>query len=78
MIRTTILAPALLALAACGSAEAPEAAPGAVERTTRELDRNAAAEMNQVIRKADDEAAERADAAKKRIRASEKARTGGD
>ena len=72
------MAAGLTLLAACGSEPTPEAAPGAVERTTRELDRNAAAAMNSAIRKADDEAAGRADAAKNRIRASEKARTGGD
>ena len=77
-MRMTALAFALTPLAACGSAETPEAAPGAVERTTRELDRNAADQMNQALRKSDDEAAVRADAAKDRIAASEKARRGGD
>jgi predicted lipoprotein len=74
MMRPIILLAAAGALAACGQAETPTAEPGAVERTTRELDRNAAAEMNAVIRKADREADVRADVAKQRIADSERAR----
>ena len=75
MMRPFILLAAAGALAACGESDnTPKAAPGAVERTTRELDRNAAAEMNAVIRKADREADVRADVAKQRIADSEKAR----
>jgi hypothetical protein len=74
MMRPTILLAAASALAACGQSDTPTAAPGAVERTTRELDRNAATEMNALIRKADREADERADVAKQRIADSERAR----
>ena len=77
-MRIAPLFAAFIALAACGSSETQEAAPGAVERTTRELDRNAAAELKTTIRKADREADARADAAKRRIAASEKARRNGN
>jgi hypothetical protein len=74
MMRPIILLAAAGALGSCGEADTPKAAPGAVERTTRELDRNAATEMNALIRKADREADVRADVAKQRIADSEKAR----
>ena len=64
----------LLMTAGCGPSETPKAAPGAVERTVAELDRNEAAERNQTIRKLDREAQARADEAQRRIRASERQR----
>ena len=64
----------LLMTAACGSSETPKAAPGAVERTVAELDRNEAAERAQTIRKLDREAEARADEAQRRIKASERQR----
>ena len=66
----------LLVAGACGSSdsETPKAAPGAVERTVEELDRNEAAERAQTIRKLDREAEARADEAQRRIRESERQR----
>ena len=64
----------LLMAAACERSETPKAAPGAVERTVAELDRNEAAERNQTIRKLDREAQARADEAQRRIRESERQR----
>ncbi len=61
----------LTSAAACGPSETPKAAPGAVERTVEELDRNEAAERAQTIRKLDREADVRADKAERRIRKSE-------
>ena len=62
----------LLALAACGSSEAPEAAPGAVERTTAELDRNDATERRDTIRRIENEAEARTDRFEQRIEAIER------
>ena len=66
----------LLIAGACGpsQSEPPQAAPGAVERTVAELDRNEAAERAQTIRKLDREAEARADEAERRITASERQR----
>ena len=75
IVRTAF--PMLLLMAgACGpsESEAPKAAPGAVERTVAELDRNEAAERAQTIRKLDREAEARAAEAQRRIRASERQR----
>jgi hypothetical protein len=66
-----------LALSACGREAAPEAAPGAVERTTDELDRNAAAERSAITDSNDRDAKERADAAARRIKSVEKGRSEG-
>jgi len=60
-----------LALSACGSADPPEAPPGAVEQVTEELARNEAAERIETIRRIDREAEARAAASKRRIRAIE-------
>jgi hypothetical protein len=64
----------LTSAAGCGPSETPKAAPGAVERTVAELDRNEAAERAQTVRKLDREAEARADEAERRIRASERQR----
>ena len=64
----------LLIAAACGPSETPKAAPGAVERTVAELDRNEAAERAQTIRKVQREEEARAKEAERRIRASERER----
>ncbi len=67
--------PALLllaALAGCGAAETPQAAPGAVERTTAALTRNEAVERGETIRRIDAEAEARAAASKERIEAIER------
>ena len=64
----------LLMIAGCGTSETPSAAPGAVEQTVAELDRNEAAERQETIRKLDSEARERAEEAQRRIRASERQR----
>ena len=73
IVRTAF--PLLLLIAAgCGSSDTPQAAPGAVERTVAELDRNEAAERARTARKLDREAEARADEAERRIRASERQR----
>lgn len=64
----------LMMIAGCGTSETPKAAPGAVEQTVAELDRNEADERAQTIRKLDREAQARADEAQRRIRASERQR----
>ena len=72
LLRTPLL-PLLLALAACGRSDPPpEAKPGAVERTTDALDRNAAAERNQTVERIDNEAEARAADSKQRIEAIER------
>jgi TolA-binding protein len=72
--RTALLL--LLTLASCGSSEAPEAAPGAVERTTAELDRNDATERRDTIRRIENEAEARTDRFERRIEAIERKGTG--
>ncbi len=62
----------LLALCACGSADPPEAPPGAVEQVTDALERNAAVEQARTVQRIDREAAARAEASKERIEAIEK------
>ncbi len=57
------------ALCACGAEPAPQAAPGAVERTTEALDRQDAAEKAATTRRNDREADARADAAERRLEA---------
>jgi hypothetical protein len=64
----------LLGAAGCGPSETPQAAPGAVERTVAELERNEAAERARTIRKTEREAEARAAEAQRRIRASERQR----
>lgn len=73
LARTAFVLP-ILALAACGGSDTPKAAPGAVERTVEQLERNEAAERAQTIRKVDREAEARANQAERRIKASEKQR----
>ena len=73
IVRTAF--PSLLFVAAgCGPSEMPQAAPGAVERTVAELERNEAAERARTIRKTEREAEARAAEAQRRIRASERQR----
>lgn len=67
-----------LALAACGQPEAPEAAPGAVERTADALDRNEAAERKDTVRRIEAEAEARSESSEARIDAIEKERATGD
>jgi predicted small lipoprotein YifL len=74
----TIALVSLLALAACGRGDTPEAPPGAVERTAEALERNEAAELNRTARRIDDEAEARADDSKQRIEAIEKERGSGN
>ena len=62
----------LLTASGCGPSETPEAAPGAVERTVAELERNESVERAQTMRKLEREAEARADQAERRIRASER------
>jgi hypothetical protein len=64
-----------LALSGCGPEPAPKAAPGAVERTTEALDRDEAAERVATTKSNDREAEVRADAAARRIRASDEGRS---
>ena len=64
----------LLVAAGCGQSEIPQAAPGAVERTVAELERNEAAERARTIRQTEREAEARAADAQRRIRASERQR----
>ena len=68
--------PLLLALSACNSSKAPEAAPGTVERTTAELDRNDATERRDTIRRIENEAEARTDRFERRIKAIERKGTG--
>ena len=74
MIARTVLPLLLLTASGCGPSETPTAAPGAVERTVAELDRNEAAERAETIRKLDREAQARAEEAQQRIRASARQR----
>jgi hypothetical protein len=77
-VRTCLLPP-LLALAACGPSETPaEAPPGAVERTTDALDRAAAADQRDTVRRIENEAEVRADDSKRRIKAVERGRAEGN
>jgi predicted small lipoprotein YifL len=69
------LAP-LLALAACGSPQAPEAPPGAVEAATAELDRNDAIERRDTIKRIENEAEARTEDAERRIKAIERGKAG--
>jgi hypothetical protein len=62
----------LLAAAGCGPSETPQAAPGAVERTVAELERNEAAERARTIRQTEREADARSAEAQRRIRQSER------
>ena len=62
----------LVIAAACGPSETPKAAPGAVERTVAELDRNEAAERAQTVREVQREEEARAKAAERRIQASKR------
>ena len=62
----------LFALSACGSSETPQAAPGAVERTTAELDRNEAAGRRDTVRRIEREAEARSDRFDDRIEAIER------
>lgn len=57
-----------LALCGCGPEPVPQAAPGAVERTTEALERDEAAERAATTESNDREAKARADAAARRIR----------
>ena len=61
----------MLALTACAAPEEPEAAPGAVERFTAQLERDTAAAKVTSIREADARAQARADNAVRRIAHSE-------
>jgi hypothetical protein len=65
---------AALALAGCGLADEPRPAPGAVERFTASLERDAAAEKAAAARGADARASARADKALRRIADSERER----
>ena len=62
----------LLPLAACGTSETPQPAPGAVERLTAELDRNDTAERNATARRIDREAEARQASFERRIAAIER------
>lgn len=68
--------PLLLAIAACGSPEAPEAPPGAVERVTEQLDRNDAIERRDTIKRIENEAEARTDRFEQRIEAIERGKAG--
>ena len=69
----------LLPLAACGPSETlAEAPPGAVERATDTLDRDALTERNDTIRRIENEAEIRADDSKRRIKAIERDRAEGN
>ena len=69
----------LLSLGACGPSETiAEAPPGAVERATDTLDRDALTERNDTIRRIENEADVRADDSKRRIKAIESDRAEGN
>ena len=71
-LQRTFILPAILALAGCGSSETPQAAPGAVEAATAQLDRNDAAERRGTIERIENEAEQRTDRFEKRIKAIER------
>lgn len=72
---TAAAAALLFPLAACGSSETPQAAPGAVERTVEALDRNEALERDRTVRTLHREEDLRAEQAERRIEAVESERT---
>jgi TolA-binding protein len=72
VFRTASILLPLVALVACGSPQSPEAAPGAVERTTAQLDRDDAREKSITVRRIEDEAEARSDRFDGRIAAIEK------